>query len=54
VNYLLASAHACTPSACAWSQVAAQYKSEGFLVGLITIGIVFFLARAAWRSRSRR
>lgn len=48
---LSAASRPCTPSACTWGQVAHQYASPGFAVGLAAVVAAVLLFRAALRRR---
>lgn len=51
---LLAAARACTPSACTWGEMASQYTTKGFAVGLAVIVAAVLLVRAALRHGRNR
>lgn len=51
---LSAASRPCTPGACTWGQVAHQYASPGFAVGLVAVVTAFLLFRAALRRRRGR
>jgi hypothetical protein len=52
---LLAAARACTPAACTWGEMASQYTTKGFAVGLPFAAAAVLLLWVGWRRvRGRR
>jgi hypothetical protein len=53
-SHILATGHACTPSACTWGEVGKEYTSQGFVVGLIALIVLFLVLRALARAGRRQ